>query len=57
MNCSASAGALQDRQERGVIQPVKVAQPVVEVQAVKDSLPVVGAEDVVSEQRGRVSRT
>ena len=45
------AEALQvHRQERGVVQPVDPAQPVVELQAVKDPGPVVQAEDVLGEQ-------
>ena len=37
-------------QERGVVEPVQPAQPVIEVQAVQDPRPVVEAEDVIGEQ-------
>ena len=37
-------------QERGVIEAVQPAEPVIEVQAVQDPRPVIEAEDVVGEQ-------
>ena len=37
-------------QEGGVVKPVHPAQPVIEVQAVKNPRPVIQAEDVIGEQ-------
>ena len=37
-------------QERSVVEPVDPAQPVVELQAVKDPRPVMKAEDILGQQ-------
>ena len=54
VNCSGElAGAEPFQvhgQERGVVEPVDPAQPVVELQAVQDPRPVLQAEDVLGQQ-------